>query len=193
MPGGPLVAPAHARADRRRRGIQDGHPVVLHKGPPAVRVREVGRALVHEGRDAVRKGSIDDVGVARDPADVRGAPVDVLVPKVEDELRGRRHADEIASRRVDNALGTARRSRCVQDEEGVRGIHGLRLAERLRLRHRVMPPKVASLLHGDVLSRPPKDDHVADDGKVRDGLVDGTLEGHELPAAVAGIRRHHDG
>ncbi len=48
--------------------------------PEAVEVGEVGRALVHEDGGAVLEGAVDDVAVAGDPADVGGAPVDVVVP-----------------------------------------------------------------------------------------------------------------
>src|SRR3712207_8429287 len=60
--------------------------------------------------------SVDDVGVARDPADVGGAPVDVGVGlEVEDELVRVRAAGEVAAGRVQDALRLGRRAARVED------------------------------------------------------------------------------
>ena len=74
--------------------------VALDDLPPAVLVREVGRALVEDARRAVAQRPVDDVAVTRDPADVGGAPVDVA-----SRASGRRRSgastptpDEVAGR-----------------------------------------------------------------------------------------------
>ena len=85
---GILLAPAHEGADRRRRGVEDRHAVLLDDRPEAVLVGVVGRALVHHAGRAVGQRPVDDVAVAGDPADVGRAPVDVVVLQVEDVLRG---------------------------------------------------------------------------------------------------------
>ena len=84
-----LRPPLHVRADRRRRRVQDRDLVALDDVPPAVLVREVGRSLVQDARGAVAERPVDDVAVPRHPADVGGAPVDVLLGlQVEDVVVG---------------------------------------------------------------------------------------------------------
>ncbi len=85
---GHLVALLHERPDRGRGGVEERDAVVLDDLPPAARLGGgVGRALVEHLRDAVGERSVDDVGVAGDPADVGGAPVDVGVRlEVEDRV-----------------------------------------------------------------------------------------------------------
>ena len=60
--------------------------MLLDDPPEAVRLGLVRRAFVHEDRRAVRERAVDDVAVAGDPADVGGAPVDVVLLEIEDVL-----------------------------------------------------------------------------------------------------------
>ena len=114
---GPLRAPLHERADRRRSGVEDRDAVALDQVPEPVARRRVGRALVHQARRAVREGAVDHVRVPRDPADVGRAPVDVLVLEIEDPLRRRVDPDQIAAGGVEDALRLPRRAGRVQDVE----------------------------------------------------------------------------
>ncbi len=124
VPGGVLVAPLHERPDRSRRGVEDRHLVLLDDRPEAVLVGEVGRAFVHHARRAVRERPVDDVGVAGDPADVGGAPVDVGVGvQVEDVLVGVGDLGEVAARGVHDALGLPGGARRVEDVEQVFAVH----------------------------------------------------------------------
>ena len=92
-----LLARLHQRADRRRRGVEDVDLVLVDDLPEA-RDRGIGRhALEHQRRGAVGERPVDDVGVAGDPADIGGAPVDVAVVIVEDVLVRHRGVDEIAA------------------------------------------------------------------------------------------------
>ena len=75
----PVGAPLHERADGRRRGVEDRDAVALDDRPEAILLRPVGRAFVHHHRRAVGQRSVDDVAVPGHPADVRRAPVDVVV------------------------------------------------------------------------------------------------------------------
>ena len=93
-----LDAPLHAGADRGRGRVEDRHLVALDDLPPAVLGRVVGRALVHHDGRAVGERAVDDVAVAGDPADVGGAPVDVVVLEVEDELVGGGDPGQVAAR-----------------------------------------------------------------------------------------------
>ncbi len=107
------VAGAHQRADRGRRGVEDVDLVLVDHLPEPAGGRVVGDALEHQRRRAVRERPVDDVGVAGHPADVGGAPVDVAVVIVEDELVGERGVDQVAAGGVEHALRLSRSSpRC---------------------------------------------------------------------------------
>ena len=84
------LAVAHQRADRGRRGVEDVDLVLVHHLPEAGAVRVVGNALEHQRGRAVRERAVQDVGVARHPADIGGAPVDLARLVVEHELMGER-------------------------------------------------------------------------------------------------------
>ena len=75
---GDLGAPLDEGADRGRRGVEDRRLVALDQLPPDPLVRVVRRPLPHHAGRPVGERAVDDVGVAGDPADVGGAPVDVL-------------------------------------------------------------------------------------------------------------------
>ena len=94
---------------------------LLDDVPEAILVREVGRAFVHHRRGAVHERAVDDVAVAGDPADVGGAPVDVVVAQIEDQARRVLRLHRVAARRVDHALGLAGGARRVEDEQRVLG------------------------------------------------------------------------
>ena len=88
--GGPVHALAHERADDRGRGVEGVHLELLHDLPEARRIGIRGHGLEHHGRGAHAQGPVDDVAVARDPADVRRAPEHVVVLDVEDVFHGAR-------------------------------------------------------------------------------------------------------
>jgi hypothetical protein len=54
------------------------HPVLLHEPPAAPRVWVRGGGAEDDDRGAVEQGAVGQIGVARDPAAVRGAPAGVL-------------------------------------------------------------------------------------------------------------------
>ena len=89
----PLVAPANKCADCCWRGIKNVDPIFFDDFPEPVRFRPVRRAFVHEGRRSVGKRTVDDIAVARDPADISGAPKDIFIANIEDVLRARVNAD----------------------------------------------------------------------------------------------------
>ncbi len=145
----PLLAPAHERADRGRRGIDNVRAVLVHNRPEAPAVGEVGRAFVHHGRRAVRQRAIDNVRVARHPADVGRAPIHIVFLDVEDVAVRRAGAHQIAARGVHHALGLARRAACIQDEQHVLGVHRLRRALIRSVGDEFVPPEVAHGRHGN--------------------------------------------
>ena len=187
-----LLAPFHERADRRRGRVADRDAVLLDDPPEAVFVREVGRALVHDGGRAVRERPVHDVGVAGHPADVRGAPVDVVLVDVEDPLVGGRDAREVAARGVDDAFRLARRARRVEEVEEILGVHRLGGAPGLDALDEVVPPDVAPGLHADGLARPLEDDDALHARALLERLVGVLLERHRRAPPVAAVGRDHE-
>ena len=118
-----VLALAHQRPDRGRRGVEDRDIVLVDDLPEARRVRVVRHALEHQGRRAVGERAVDDVAVPGDPADIGGAPVNLAVAVVEDVFVRHRRVDQIAAGRVQHALRLAGRSRGVEDEQRVLGRH----------------------------------------------------------------------
>ena len=126
------VAGAHERADRGRRRVVDRDLVLLHDLPVAAPRRVLGSALVDHARRVVLQRPVDDVGVPGHPADVGGAPVDVVVADVEHELVGDLGAEQVAGGRVQDPLRLGGRARGVEQEEHVLGVHALGLAPVVR-------------------------------------------------------------
>ena len=147
MPRWQLRAPAHERANRGRRGVENVHAVLIDDGPEAVAIGEIGRALVHERSAAVGQRPVDDVGMPGDPADVGGAPVDVVLLDVEDVVMRGRRADQVAAGGVHDALGFAGGAAGVEDEEHVLGVHGLGGAFIGSAGDEFVPPEVAARFH----------------------------------------------
>ena len=131
--------------------------------------------------------------MAGHPADVGGAPVDVLVVQIEDPLVSRRDAGQIAGGRVDDALGLARGPRCVEQIEKVLGVHGLGRAARRGALDEVVPPDVAAALHLDRLARSLEHDDGLDARCAPQRFVRVLLERHRRAPAVAAVGRDHQG
>ena len=173
-----------------RRRVEDRHLVLLDDLPPAALVRGVGGALVHHLRGAVGERSVDDVGVAGDPADVGGAPVDVGlgVHVVDDRVRVGR-LGEVAAGRVEDALRLPGRARGVEDEERVLGLEAAApRAVGVGRVERVVPPDVARRsTRSSWPVRLTTSTCSTDVSPWSSGGVDGRLEGRGRAAAVAAV------
>jgi hypothetical protein len=199
--GGLLGPPLHERPDGGGSGVQLGHAVALDDVPqpvlrPAVAgaVTELGPggvrcSLVEHRRGAVGEGSIDDVAVPRHPADVGGAPVDVLVrTEVEDDLVGERHLGEVPAGGVHDALRLGRGARRVEQVEELLAVDRHRGAVRRRVGHQLVPPEVPVRVHLDRRAAAVDHHDVLDAGRAPgEGRVDVDLERARHPPAVAGI------
>ncbi len=184
-----LGAPAHEGADRGRRGVEHGDAVLLDQRPEAILLRPVRRALVHQHGRAVGQRAVDDVAVAGDPADVGGAPVDVVLAQVEDHLGRRVGADQIAAGGVDDALRLSGRAGGVEDVEHVLGVHRLGLARGRRALHQLVIPVIAAGLHLDRQRRAGAldDDDVLDRRRAGHRFVGHLLQRDDVAAAVAAV------
>src|SRR5690606_22032013 len=123
------------------------------------------------------------------PADVRGAPVDVrLRLEVEDGPVRVGGLDEVAARRVEDALRLPGRPGGVEDVERVLGLDVDGCEVGALAGDDLVPPDVPAVLPGDVLAGAADDEDLADRGvPVAQRLVDGRLERARLAAAVAAV------
>ena len=108
----------------------------------------VGRALVHDGGGAVGERSVDDVAVAGDPADVGGAPVDVLLRLQVEDLSWWVKATWVRYPPVVCMipLGLAVVPRGVQHVERMLGVERLREVVGAMAGRQLVPPVVAARL-----------------------------------------------
>ena len=117
------LALAHQAADGGRRGVEDVDLVLVHHLPEPAGVGVGRHALEHQRGGAVRQRAIDDVGVAGDPADIGGAPVDLAGLVVEHQLMREAGPDHVAAGGVQHALRLAGAAGGVEDEQRVLGVH----------------------------------------------------------------------
>ena len=103
-----LVAGFNKGTDGGRRGVENANSVIFDNLPEAREVREIGCSLIHDLSHSIQHRSIGDVGVTSDPADVGGAPVDIVITHIEDVFAGGIGVDHITSCGVENALGLTR-------------------------------------------------------------------------------------
>src|SRR5699024_7277587 len=169
------------------------HTVLLHDLPPAALVRAVRGALVEHLGGAVDQGSVGDVGVAGDPADVSSAPVHVCLRlQVEDvPVRvGRLH--QVAAGGVQDALRFPGGPGRVQDVQRVVGPARHRVVVLRITLEPLVPPQVPAVGPGDVLTGALDHQHVAHVRVVvAERLVHGRLQGARLAATVATVGGDH--
>ncbi len=192
-PLGIFGPPLHEGPDRGGRRVEDGDPVLLDHLPEAVLVGPVGGPLVHQDSRAVRERPVDAVAVAGGPADVGRAPEEVLVLEVEDVLRGRVNARQVAAGGVEDPLRLAGRARGVEDVERVLRVHRLVWAVGLGVVHQAVPPVVPPSL--DVtrgLDAPLDDDDALDGRAAVEPLVGHPLERDDLAAAPPAVGSDED-
>ena len=186
-----LIPPLHEGTDRRRGRVEDGDAVLGDQLPEAVGLGPVGRPLVHEAGGAVGQGAVNEVAVTGDPADVGGAPVDILLPEVEDILGGGVCADKVSAGGVENPFGFSGRPAGVEDEERMLAFERVGMTIRRDILEFAVPPDVAARLDMDLEVGAAEDDDALNGVVSLEGMVDVLLEGDDLAAAVASVRGDH--
>ena len=159
--------------------------LVDHIPEPAM-VGVVGHALEDHLRRAVEQRAVDDIAVPRDPADIGGAPEHLARLVVEDIVEGGRGPDAVAAGGVEHALGLARRTRGVEDEQRILGAHFL--AGAVRVAGEFVQPAVARRLHRGLGAGVADHQHPVDsDALMRQRGVDIGFERHRSAAAHSAI------
>eukprot|EP00123_Amoebidium_parasiticum_P017394 comp23832_c0_seq1/m.41572 comp23832_c0_seq1/g.41572 ORF comp23832_c0_seq1/g.41572 comp23832_c0_seq1/m.41572 type:complete len:727 (+) comp23832_c0_seq1:370-2550(+) len=138
-----VVAKPHQRTDGRGRRVELVDLVLLAHGPEPPGIGVSGHALEHHAGGASKQGAVCDVGVARDPATVGRAPVDVALPVVEHVLERGIGIDHVAASRVHHTLGGTCGPTGVEHEEGGLRVHPHGGAGGGDVGHQVVVPLVA--------------------------------------------------
>ncbi|VVM58611.1 hypothetical protein PS639_01157 [Pseudomonas fluorescens] len=156
-------------------------------------VRIVRHAFEQQRGRAVGQRAVDDVGVAGDPADVGGAPVDFARTVVEHALMGHGRIQQVTAGGVLHALGLAGGAGGVQDEQRFFGAHLFRRAHAARHFHQVFVPDVAMLVPLDVATGALAHDDFLDAAGFRVGqrVIDVGLERDLLAGTQAFVGRDH--
>mmetsp|Transcript_6057 Transcript_6057/g.13031 ORF Transcript_6057/g.13031 Transcript_6057/m.13031 type:complete len:387 (+) Transcript_6057:799-1959(+) len=117
------VASAHQGTDGGGSGVELGDLVFVNHFPASGRRGVGGHSLEEHLCGAFQHGSVGNVGVPRDPAAVRGAPVHVPGVVVKRIFKGGFRADHVPRRGVHHTLGLTGGPRGVEHKQGVLGVH----------------------------------------------------------------------
>src|SRR5437762_2617181 len=129
-----------------------------------------------------------------DPADIGGAPVDVILFHVKDITVSGGSADEVTSTGVHHALRFAGRAAGVEDVEHVFGVHGLSLTAVAGLGHEIVPPEITPRLHAHLrrLADALQDYYFLNRRRPLQRLIHVCLQLHDAAAPPRTIARHDD-
>ncbi len=170
-------------AERGRRGEQHLDLVVGDHPPEGPGIGRAHRlAFVDDRRAAVKQRGVDDIGMADDPADIRGRPVHIAGLDVVDVLHGPLERHQMAAIVADHALRLAGGAGGVEDVERIGRGDGHAIGGR-GARHCLRPVDVVAGLQ---VARPLR--ALQHDGRRRlgfgqlDGAVEQRLVGDDLVA-----------
>ena len=143
----------------------------------------IRHAFEHQRGRAVGERAVDDIAVARDPADVGGTPIDFAGPVIEHLRMGHRRPEQIAARAVENALGGAGRAGGVEDEQRVFRAHRFgRAIQRGGIAGWAVE-EVTTLHHRHIRAGALDDENGFDRGTMGERRIDIGLQGHSLTTA----------
>ncbi|MBA7662371.1 hypothetical protein ES703_70400 [subsurface metagenome] len=103
----PLLSPSYKHSYHRRCGIKHGHAVILYYFPYSASVRVVRGSFIEYLGGTYRQRTINIVGVACNPTNVRSAPKYILIVEVKIPLCCPIGLSHITTGGVDNSLWLA--------------------------------------------------------------------------------------
>ena len=105
--GRPLVSKTHQRANSRWCRIENRNAEFVANLPETSCIRISGNAFKHQRCSAVCKRAINNVAVTGYPANVGGAPVDIVIVNIENNFVSKGDVHQVSTCCVDNSLGLA--------------------------------------------------------------------------------------
>ena len=129
--------------------VKDGDTVLLDDIPEATEVGMIGSTFIHDLSHAIGERSVGDVGMAGDPTDVGGTPVNIVILHVENIFAGGVSAGEVTAGGVKDSLGFSCRSGGVENEKRVLAVESFGFMLCGNLGCFVVPVNIAPALHGD--------------------------------------------
>ena len=149
-------------------------------------MRVVDGPLAEHRRSPRDQRSVDDVAVADHPADVRGAPENVVVLHVPEVLEVVVSPHHVAAVDVLHALGLAGGAAGVEDVQRVLGVHLLGLAVHAARGHQRIEVHLAGAQRRSFIRRPlaPPDDDLLDQVQVLDSALGDAQQVHLVAPPV---------
>ena len=95
----------HVHADCGGACVDHGYSIFFDYVPPSIWLRIIGGAFIHDGGCACKEWAVDYVRVSSDPANVSGAPVDIILFQVEDRFLCVVGVGHVASGTVSGSFG----------------------------------------------------------------------------------------
>src|SRR5579871_4541325 len=184
---GPVISLTDKRTNGGRRGIEGGNAILLNQTPEAIELGPIGSAFIHKRGCASGQRTKDNIRVPGDPADIGGAPINVVIAHIEDPIHGGEDLGEISAGGVNYSLGLASGAGGIEDIERMLTIELLRRADFGAAGREIFPPVIASGFHlrGKLLAF--VDDHVLDGGALFQSFIHVLLEGNILSATQAAV------
>ena len=139
--------------------------------PESSEVGVVRHAFKHHGDGAVCQRAVDNVRVPGNPADIRGAPVDIAFVVVKNLLVRVGCINEVSAGGVQHPFRFARGAGGVEDEKRFFGIHGFRFAFGVGGCHGLVPPDIACVVKVHRVAGALHDDNLLNGGTFGDGRV----------------------
>src|SRR5215211_778440 len=116
--------------------------MLFHNCPITVGLGKIRRSFIHYLGYAMHQRSVNDIAVARDPANICSAEKDVLFFKFKDPLGSSIEMRKVATCAVHYTLGFASRPRSIENVKRMSAFNWLRRAVWLSTIHYIMPPEI---------------------------------------------------
>jgi hypothetical protein len=180
-----LVTSTLQESERCRSHVELCDLVLRADLPVSAEIGVCGSSLEDHGSNTKDKRSVDDVSVAGDPAHVATTEEDVGIVDVKDVLAGHSSAEQVAGGCVHDTLGLTSGAGCVEQEERVLRVHGLRRVVRGPLLGLLVPPQIAALSERHLGASALVDQAVGDVWALLESIVHNLLGANGLAAALA--------
>ncbi len=161
------VAFRHQRANSGGCSVEQGHVVLVDDLRHPARFRPVGHPFKHQRGGATGQRAIEQIAVTGDPADIGGAPVNVVVMVIKNILKGAGGIDQIAAGGMQYAFWLPGRTGGIQNKQRVFRFNRHRFMLCAGLADKIVPPEIASLVPRRGFSGALKYDHILHAGHQR--------------------------